>query len=243
MPRISNRRLAVRLALICAIWLGSQPATAQVIRAGPSMCRGIALTFDMCPVREGSGYDEGLVQMLIERHIPATFFLSGRWMTRHDEQVRALQAIPYFELGTHGQTHAHLPLLTADEQRMEIHRAVALLQKQFGHQSALFRPPFGEFDDTTIELVRSLGLRFILWNIESGDPDPHLSAEQMLRSIKSHLRNGAVIVFHANGKGQHTREVIDALYQEVLEKGGPRPMTVSQLLGSCGDTIEEPSRR
>jgi peptidoglycan/xylan/chitin deacetylase (PgdA/CDA1 family) len=240
---MSRRGLTIIVALLCLVWLGSQAATAQVIRAGPTTCRGIALTFDMCPVREGPGYDEGLIQMLIERHIPATFFLSGRWMARHDEQVRALQAVPYFELGTHGHAHAHLPLLSAEEQRAEIHRAVALLQSQFGYQSALFRPPFGEFDDTTIELVRALGLRFILWNIESGDPDPRLSAEQMLRSIKSHLRNGAVVVFHANGKGQHTREVIDALYQEVLEKGGLRPMTVSQLLSSCGDTIEEPSRR
>ena len=54
------------------------PAPGQVIRSGPPACRGVALTFDMCPVREGSGYDEGLVRMLIERHIPATFFLSGR---------------------------------------------------------------------------------------------------------------------------------------------------------------------
>jgi peptidoglycan/xylan/chitin deacetylase (PgdA/CDA1 family) len=231
------------LALICLIWVGSQPATGQVIRSGPSTCRGIALTFDMCPVREGSGYDEGLIQMLIERHIPATFFLSGRWMARHDEQVRTLLAVPYFELGTHGQVHAHLPLLNPDEQRTEIHRAVDLLQSQFGHQSTLFRPPFGEFDDTTVELVRTLGLRFILWNIESGDPDPHLSAEQMLRSIKSHLRNGAVVVFHANGKGQHTRQVVEELYQEVLERNGLRPLTVSQLLAQCGDTIEEPPRR
>jgi hypothetical protein len=65
----------------------------------------------------------------------------------------------------------------------------------------------------------------------------------MLRSIKSHLRNGAVVVFHANGKGQHTRQVVEELYQEVLERNGLRPLTVSQLLAQCGDTIEEPPRR
>lgn len=217
------------------------PAPGQVIRSGPPACRGVALTFDMCPVREGSGYDEGLVRMLIERHIPATFFLSGRWIAKHDEQVRTLLAVPYFDFGTHGQVHAHLPLLDAPQQRVEIEQAVALLHNRYDLAATLFRPPFGEFDDTTVDVARALGLQFILWNIVSGDPDPRLSSDQILESVASKLRNGAIVVFHANGKGHHTRQVVERLYEQVLIKDGLRPVTVSELLGGCGNGIEQRS--
>ncbi|GIW54794.1 MAG: hypothetical protein KatS3mg082_1198 [Nitrospiraceae bacterium] len=52
----------------------------------------------------------------------------------------------------------------------------------------------------------SLGLRFILWNVESGDPDPQLTREQILARLKTRVKHGSMIVFHANGKGEaHTR--------------------------------------
>src|SRR5437899_12270999 len=75
--------------------------------AGPSPCDAVALTFDMCPVRAGSGLDEPLLALLVERRLPATFFLSGTWMARHDQAVQDLLRVSFFEVGTHGQVPAH----------------------------------------------------------------------------------------------------------------------------------------
>jgi peptidoglycan/xylan/chitin deacetylase (PgdA/CDA1 family) len=240
--QVSGLRCTAALALLLVLiglFVILTPATGQVIRSGPTTCQGVALTFDMCPVRDGSGFDAGLIGMLIEHHIPATFFLSGRWIAKHDEQVRALLAVPYFELGTHGQVHAHLPLLDTEQQRAEIKQTVTMLRTHYGYVTDLFRPPYGEFNDSSVELTRALGLRFILWNVVSGDPDPRLSAEEILGSMRSKVRNGAVIVFHGNGKGQQTRRVVEQLYEEVLSKNGLRPVTVSQLLNGCGDGIAD----
>jgi peptidoglycan/xylan/chitin deacetylase (PgdA/CDA1 family) len=205
---------------------------AQVIRSGPTGCKAVAFTFDMCPVRNGSGYDAPLIDMLIEHRIPATFFLSGRWIATHDAEARALLAVPFFEIGTHGQIHAHLPLLEKDNQRREIEDAVNLVQTRYGHRASLFRPPYGEFDETTVEVVKALGLRFILWNAVSGDPDPALSRARMLKHLHASVHDGSVIVFHANGKGRHTRTVVEDFSQQLAAKG-LRPVTVSQLLGGC----------
>lgn len=207
----------------------------QVVRSGPGTCRAVAFTFDMCPVREGSGYDAPLIATLIEHRIPATFFLSGRWMATHGEQVRALLAVPFFEVGTHGQVHAHLPMLDAAHQRDEIWKPVELLRTRYGRQTGLFRPPYGEYDDNTVEAVRALGLRFILWNLVSGDPDPQLSRERMFERLKASVRNGSMIVFHANGKGRHTRGLVEDLYQELALTKGFRPVTVTELLERCDD--------
>jgi len=203
---------------------------AQVIKSGPSSCPGVALTFDLCPVRKGAGYDQALIDYLIEQKIPATFFMSGNWITRHDEQVKALLQISFFEIGTHGKVHAHLPLQSADEQKQEILGPVRLLKTKYGHDAALFRPPYGEFNDDTVNVARALGLQFILWNVESGDPDPTLTAIRIEDRLKQLVRKGSVIVMHANGKGRHTHEVVQDLHQHLLPERNLTPMTMSDLL-------------
>jgi peptidoglycan-N-acetylglucosamine deacetylase len=225
--------LALTMLLVPAIPTFTQ---AQVIKSGPPSCPGVALTFDLCPVQKGSGYDQALIDYLIEQKIPATFFMSGKWMIKHDEQVKALLQIPFFEVGTHGEVHAHMPLHSADEQKQEILGPVRLLKTKYGHDATLFRPPYGEFNDDTVNVARALGLQFILWNVESGDPDPTLSAMRIEDRLKQLVRKGSVIVMHANGKGKHTQEVVQDLQQHLLPERHLAPMTMSDLLICNGQT-------
>lgn len=229
----SRRVCLIALAFVLILIV---PAQGQVIKSGPPACPGVALTFDLCPVRGGTGYDQALIDYLIEHKIPATFFLSGKWIARHDHQVRALLRIPFFEVGTHGEVHAHLPMHPVDEQKQEILGPVRLLKTKYGHHATLFRPPYGEFNDETVEVVHALGLQFILWNIVSGDPDPTLSAEQIDDRLTRFVRKGGVIVMHANGRGIHTREVVEHLHQTLLPQRGLQPMTVTDLM-NCSQTM------
>jgi peptidoglycan/xylan/chitin deacetylase (PgdA/CDA1 family) len=210
---------------------------AQVITSGPQSCPGVALTFDLCPVRNGSGYDQAVIDYLIEHKIPATFFMSGKWMTKHDEQVKALLQIPFFEVGTHGDVHAHMPFHSADEQKEEILGPVRLLKTRYGHEATLFRPPYGEFNDVTVNVVRALNLQFILWNVVSGDPDPTITALQIEGHLKRSVKKGSVIVMHANGKGRHTHEVVQDLHQRLLPQRNLTAMTMSDLL-ACRQTSQ-----
>ena len=219
--------LVLALVLVSAIPIVTQ---AQVVTSGPPSCPGVALTFDLCPVRNGAGYDQALIDYLIERKIPATFFMSGKWMTKHARQVKALLQVPFFEIGTHGDVHQHMPFHSAEEQEQEMLGPVRLLKAKYQHDATLFRPPYGEFNDDTINVARALGLQFILWNVVSGDPDPTLTAIQIEGRLKRFVRKGSVIVMHANGKGQHTYEVVQDLHQHLLPERNLTPMTVSDLL-------------
>lgn len=217
--------------LICFSSAGALPsAEAQVVKSGPRTCPGVALTFDLCPVRDPVGYDAALVDYLKANKIPATFFISGRWAARHDREMQDLKATPFFELGTHGDVHAHLPMIEEAEQRREIARAVGFIKDRYGMAAPLFRPPYGEFNDVSVQVVKALGLQFILWDVVSGDPDPTLPAARILENVSRRMRPGSIIVFHANGKGKHTREVIQALNESVLGDTHLRPMTVTDLL-------------
>src|SRR5207247_3428397 len=110
---VTLKRTLVVCALLVSLVVPAADGSAQVIRSGPSSCKAVALTFDMCPVREGAGYDAPLIDMLMERRVPATFFLSGRWITKHEAEVKALLTVPFFEGGAHWRVHAHLPTLAA----------------------------------------------------------------------------------------------------------------------------------
>ena len=226
----THRRVVVSACCAIALTVYGHPAEAQVIKAGPASCPAVALTYDLCPVRTASGFDRALIDFLIANEIPATFFMSGRWMARHDAEVKELLAVPFFEVGTHGDVHAHLPMHEMEEQQREILGPVRVLKTKYGRSATLFRPPYGEYNDQTVEAVKDLGLRFILWNIESGDPDPTLSAEAILSRVQRRMKPGSVIVLHANGKGKHTRDVTEALSSILLPAKGLIPMTVSDLL-------------
>jgi peptidoglycan-N-acetylglucosamine deacetylase len=215
------------MLLVFSFCAGSpaQMGRAQVIHAGPPSCPGVALTFDLCPVKNEPGYDRALVEYLAEHHIPATFFLSGKWMAKHDREVNHLLGIGFFEIGTHGEVHTHLPTHSPAEQQEEIRRPINLLHELYAREATLFRPPYGEYNEVTIDVVHVLGLRFIQWSIASGDPDPSLTTEQILARVSKRAKPGSVIVFHANGKGKHTRHVIERLTREVLPHKYLKPMT------------------
>lgn len=228
-PHLSPQRL--RLALTVLLVSAIAPFTqAQVITSDPLSCPGVVLIFDLCPVQKGSGYDQALIDYLIEQKIPATFFMSGKWMTKHDQQVKALLQIPFFEVGTHGEVHAHLPLHSADGQKHEILGPVRLLKTKYSHNMTLFRPPYGEFNDDTVNVVRALGLQFILWNMVSNDPDQTLTATQIEDQLKRLIRKGSVIVMHANGKGRYTHEIEQDLHQQLLLERDLTPITMRDLL-------------
>ncbi len=230
--------LVVCVGLSCGLYVGE--AQAQVIKAGPNSCPAVALTYDLCPVRTASGFDRELIDFLVEHKVPATFFMSGRWMAKHDAEVKQLLAVPFFEIGTHGEVHAHLPMHELEEQQQEIMGPVRVLKTKYGRPAILFRPPYGEYNDVTVDAVKALGLRFILWNIESGDPDPTLSADAILSRVQKRLKPGSVIVMHANGKGKHTREVTEALAGSLLGEKGLQAMTVSDLL-RCNQATTNPT--
>lgn len=229
-----RRRLPIRLwsvVLLVSLSLAVPAMSpAQVIKSGPPACPGVALTFDLCPVKKGSGYDKPLMDYLIQHRIPSTFFMSGKWMNKHEEETDQLLGIGFFEVGTHGEVHAHLPMHNADEQRTEILGPVRILREHHAHHATLFRPPYGEYNEVTVDVVKALGLQFIQWNIESGDPDPTLSAEQILDRVTKRAKPGSIIVFHANGKGTQTRQVIERLTRDVFPNKKLIPMTVSDLL-------------
>lgn len=208
-------------------------AVTGAVTSGPSSCHAVALTFDLCPVKTGRGFDAPLVNYLIAHRIAATFFVSGAWITSHEHELRQLAAQPFFEIGTHGEAHAHLPSLSTTEQVAEITGPAATLGERFGIHAALFRPPYGEYTEDSVRLSAAAGQTLVLWSVVSGDPDPKLPADRITDEVVRRARNGSIIVFHANGRGWHTRDIVPAVYEQLMTRRGFKTETVSHLRTGC----------
>src|SRR5208337_143101 len=76
----------------------------------------IALTFDACPTSLPEEYDERIVEVLLREKVPATLFLSGRWVEKNPEKAKFLGEQAQFEIAAHSYWHPHL--LEKDDARV-----------------------------------------------------------------------------------------------------------------------------
>ena len=189
----------------------------------------IALTFDACPTSLHDEYDEQVVEVLLREKVPATLFLSGRWVEKNPEKAKFLADQKEFEIAAHSYWHPHL--LEKDDARVlrEMKRTQAIIKKVTGKTPRYFRPPYGEVDERVAKLAKEAGLVTIQYDIASGDPDPGLSTERIVRSVLREAKGGSIIVFHINKRGVHTAESLPAIIKGLREKGFTL-VTVGEML-------------
>jgi len=176
------------------------------------------------------------VKFLVDHQVHATFFASGSWIAAHDAEMHTLLSHPFFEIGTHGQVHAHMTTLDGANQRAEILGPVATLAKRYAVRATLFRPPYGEYNDDTVRQAEAAGQTVVTWSVVSGDPDPKLSAKSIVADVVSRARNGSLIIFHANGRGWKDDEVVPEVYQTLVGAKHFAADTVSELRGCSAQT-------
>ncbi|MBI5950620.1 MAG: polysaccharide deacetylase family protein [Chloroflexi bacterium] len=204
---------------------------AEVITSGDWVQPYVALTFDICQDPQyPAGYDAAIVEVLQRYEVPATFFLGGDWMRTHPDDTKQLASISYFELGNHSWSHADFTKLSAEEIAQELETTQDMLFELTGKRARLFRPPSGEYNELTLHVTAEHGLRTILWDSVSGDPDPEFDAPTILAEIQRTVRKGSIIIMHANGRGWHTAEALPSVIEYLQDKGFTL-VTVSQLIG------------
>lgn len=212
------------------------PVEPGLIRHGGRTQPWVALTFDACQTADvEAGYDAEIIHVLTETHTAATLFLGGLWMQSHPDETRLLATIPYFELGNHSWSHVDFAVISAAEMSAEITRTQQIMYELVGRQPTLFRLPFGTYRDESLEIIAGHGLRTIQWDVVTGDPDPNILAEDIVRVVTNKAQNGSIVIMHMNTRGWHTAEALPDIIRE-LTKRGFQFVTVSQLLEGATDT-------
>lgn len=157
------------IALRPAGAIGAPVASCGNVRAGvhreaPGTGRTVALTFD-----DGPGADTAkILAVLSAAHVEATFFNVGYFEAAAPRLVRAAHAAG-FALGDHTWDHADLTTLDATAQANEIDRERAKQASLTGAYSCLFRPAYGTYNATTLQLAQDRGMQTWLWSVDTED--------------------------------------------------------------------------
>lgn len=182
----------------------------------------VALTFDGGP----SPTTPGLLDILKQHHLHATFFVQGRGhIAKYPEILRRI-ADEGHEIGNHTWTHERLTDLDADDARQELARTQDAIERIIGSRPTLTRPPEGRTDDDVADVCRDLGLAQVLWTVTAKDYETTDSALITKRVLDQTRRDG-IILLHDLHKG--TVPAVPGII-EALEQRGYSIVTVSQLL-------------
>jgi peptidoglycan/xylan/chitin deacetylase (PgdA/CDA1 family) len=194
----------------------------------------VALTFDACPTSHVPWFAPEIVDRLTAEHVPATFFVSGRWAERHPSELQRITSVPFFELALHGYRHHHLRDGAPAEAVEEIEDGRRALQGLGAAPAPLFRPPYGDHPKLLADAARQAGVTPILWDVAPGDPDPHETAADLERTVLHRVQGGSIIVLHVNGRGVSTAAALPTLLSGIRARG-LRFVTVGELVGECAD--------
>jgi peptidoglycan/xylan/chitin deacetylase (PgdA/CDA1 family) len=124
----------------------------------------VALTFDDGPGRS----TRAIIDILRRYGVPATFFNIGVAMATRPYLVQA-EVRDGYAMGNHTWNHRHLTTLPAVQQGAEMSQASAEQRTIAGTVPCAFRPPYGEYDATTLRLAQQRRLGVWLWSIDTLD--------------------------------------------------------------------------
>jgi peptidoglycan/xylan/chitin deacetylase (PgdA/CDA1 family) len=164
--------------------------------------------------------DLGITSYLVERRIAFTMFMGGRFARDNAAAVRELAKYDFVSIQNHSWSHNNDMRNLDDERvRSEVLRASAMIESVTGHRPTLFRFPAGNADERTVAEVRALGLEVVHWRWAEGDPDPNISADQLVEQTLARTRPGDILVFHVNGRGWHTAEALPRIVDGLAARG------------------------
>ena len=166
----------------------------------PGSGKTVALTFD-----DGPGPSTaGIISVLRTYGVPATFFNIGQNAAARPALVRAEASMGYL-VGNHTWNHPNLPPLSASAQATQMDEATAEQEDLIGYGPCAFRPPYGDYNSTTLALAQQRGMKVWLWSVDTEDweADGSSSSSWVNRIISlaeqegGALRNPVVLMHNA----------------------------------------------
>ncbi len=174
----------------------------------------VALSFDAAWGNEDT---RELLDILKKHQVHVTFFMTGGWVEKYPEDVKAILAAGH-DLGNHSENHKNMSQLSEEEIKSELMKVHDRVKELTGYDMFLFRPPYGDYDNEVIETARACGYYPIQWSVDSLDWKDY-GADDIIRQVcdSENLTGGAIILCHNGAK--YTADALDAMLTELKEKG------------------------
>lgn len=169
----------------------SERAISRVATARPI----VALTVD-----DGWAKRNEIMRLLVDRGVPAVFFLTARAVSGDDAFLQAAVAAG-FEIGNHTTTHRNLSALRPAEIEVELDGMVQTYRRAMpsGPPMRFFRAPYGALSGSVLDASEGRQYRTIQWDVSTKDWTD-LDTDGITRSVVVAARPGSVILSHFNAR-------------------------------------------
>ena len=154
-----------------------------------------------------------ILEILKNNNVKITFFVVGEWVDKYPEAVKKMAEAGH-EIASHSNTHPKVANLSYEENIKEIEESVDKIEKITGKKSNLYRPPYGEYNNTVIRSAEDKGYKSIQWNLDTLDYTG-LTGEEMWKRIEK-VKPGDIILSHNGTK--HTADNLDMLIKNIKSK-------------------------
>lgn len=180
----------------------------------------------MINVAWGNEFIEPMLDVLDEEKVKVTFFLDGSWLSKNPELARTMLKRGH-EMENHAYTHPNMSTLSRARATVEIEKTQNLLKETLGVTNKWFAPPSGDFDQETVEIASSLGLKTVLWTVDTVDwrnPSP----DSIVAKITSKAEPGTLVLMHPTSSSS---QALRAMIRGIKAKG--------LVLGTVSETLSE----
>ena len=125
----------------------------------------LAISFDAA---WGCERTENILNILKKYNVKATFFLTNIWLDDYPDMARKIADAGH-EIAMHSVSHPHMPQLSKAEMQKELDGNAQKIQEVTSVNPTLFRFPFGDYDNVSMQLMRENGIDAIQWSIDTLD--------------------------------------------------------------------------
>ena len=168
------------------------------------------LTFD-CGY-EHENLTSRVLDILKEKDVTATFFCTLDHIKKENDLIARMINEGHI-VGNHSTTHPSFASISRTKMAKEIEETENYLRTNFGYVAKYFRFPAGEYNESALELISSLGYSSVFWSVAYDDWDTSKvrGKDYAIEKVMSRLHPGAVILLHSVSKdnAEALGEIID----------------------------------
>jgi peptidoglycan-N-acetylmuramic acid deacetylase len=159
----------------------------------------IYLTFD-------NGYENGytakILDVLKEKKVPATFFVTGHYLDTAPDLVKRMVKEGHI-VGNHSWHHPDLTQVSNEQLRKELESVRKKTEELTGQKEMMYlRPPRGIFSERTMAVARELGYYHVFWSLAFVDwqTNNQKGWKYAYDNIMKQIHPGAVLLLHTVSK-------------------------------------------
>lgn len=168
------------------------------------------LTFD-CGY-EHENLTSKVLDVLKEKGVTATFFCTLDHIKKEPDLIARMIKEGHI-VGNHSTTHPSFATISREKMAKEIETTENYLRSNFGYAAKYFRFPAGEYNESALELISSLGYSSVFWSVAYDDWDTSKvrGKDYAVEKVMSRLHPGAVILLHSVSRdnAEALGEIID----------------------------------